>query len=198
MRKNPDENNPQAIWTGQKRRHAIMSAEEVQQRVRHYQRRLRREGIIASVLSIIAVGVCVTLIATSHPAAGVVAVLAILVLLGLGAEAYKSYKTRKSIWPWLPAIAMTDRVPTVSIAFYRKGLERKRRSYTLPSFDVQILVLVLGASYIRYRAVIPMYFYVLLGVCIALIVFARRREANKVLREIRELDVFERGSEGQE
>src|SRR6266516_7893499 len=168
MTLNPDANDPKKIWKNQKRERPTMSTQEVQSRVRKFQVKARREAIIAFVLSLATVALCIVIVASHHPAGLIALAAATLLLAGLGREMVVFRKTHKRIWPWLPSIAMTDRVPTACVDFYRRGLQRQVQGQAIRYMDLFILIGVLVASFFRLPGLIPIYFYVLVAICIGL------------------------------
>jgi Flp pilus assembly protein TadB len=191
MTRNPGANDPKTLWRNQEKENRMISAREVREKVRKYNAKIRREGIVAFVLSLGALVFCGVIIVSGHPASVVVAAMAVLLLLGQSREMFVAYKARKNIWPWLPATA--DTLSTACIDFYRQGLERQQRNYTNASvvFIFAAVFLVMTIALIQRGS--PVFANALIFVCIGLIFFARRREARKVQREIDALDAFEDG-----
>lgn len=191
MTLNPDAEDPKIIWKNQKRERPTTSAQEVQNRVRKYRVKARREAIIAFVLSLATVAFCVVVVASHHPAAPIALAAATLLLAALGREMLVFRKTHNRIWPWLPRIAMTDRVPTACVDFYRRGLQRQIQGRAMRYADLFILIGILVASLFSLPGQIPIYFYVLVAICIGLMFLVRRRRARKIRLEIEALSSFE-------
>jgi Flp pilus assembly protein TadB len=184
MTYNSESDDPKAVWRGQPSDHRAMRSPEVREKIRKFEVHLRREGIVAAVLVAAALLCCFFLIVIGHPARIIAAAMGTLLLI-------VAYKNHRRMWPWLPPLDMASEAPASLMDCYRRDLERRRRAYAAPPWDQFLISGILVVAYIRYGGIIPIYFFFLLGVCVVLMFFARRREANKVRQELQRLDAFE-------
>jgi hypothetical protein len=171
------------IWQTQRREHTVMSESEVRVRSAMFQARVRRNLLLAFVLGLVLLvlcGIAIVQLRNLSPRviAGAMAIVAAVI----------TYKACQRIcWPQTvsPDLGLSG-----CLEFYRKELTTEYRTLVLKWRLLVAIVLFLWlTAYSLFRGPLPV--RLLLPSSLLLILVVRRREAQKLKRELAALNAFE-------
>ena len=173
------------IWQNQGRDHTTIPEEEVRAMADEFQTRVRRNLILAFVLSLVLLVLCAIALVKIRYVSARVIVVALMILIS--AITHKTYK--KILWP---QIVSPDMGLSACLAFYRKELGVQYRTFVLKWRLVVATVLFLWLTWnslvVRSRLVLR----IVLPSLLVLIFFIRRREAQQLKHEFAALNAFEK------
>jgi hypothetical protein len=174
------------IWQNQRREHTVMSESEVRVRSTMFQARVRRNLLLAFVLGLVLLVLCgIAMVQLRNLSPRVIAgAMAIVVAV----ITYKAYQ--RICWP---LTVSADLGLSGCLEFYRKELTTEYRTLVLKwrLLVAIVLFLWLTSFHLLFRGPLPV--RILLPSSLLLILVVRRREAQKLKRELAALNAFEQG-----
>jgi len=173
------------IWQSQRREHTVMSENEVRMRAVRFQVRVRRNLLLAFVLGLGLLVLCAIAIAQLGNLTSRIIAAAMLAVVAV--TTYKAYQ--RILWP---QTVSPDAGLNGCLKFYRKELTIEYRAIVL---KWRLLVAItfflwLTSFHFLFRGPLPV--RLLLPGSLLLILIGRRREAQKLKRELEALNAFER------
>jgi hypothetical protein len=184
MDTNSPDDNLRVIWREQRREHTIMSEAEVRTRAHAFQMRIHRNLLLAFVLCLGLLALCTMAIKelgnlTPRIIAGAMTVVIALI----------AFRTFRRIWS--PQILSPDIGRSACLEFYRNELRTEYRTLVL---KWRLLVAIAFFLWLTWNSLFrsPLLLRMLLPSSLVLILFVRRREAQKLKRELASVSAFER------
>jgi hypothetical protein len=183
MRTNPPDALP-LIWQSQRREHTVMSENEVRIRAEKFQVRVRRNLLLAFVLSLgllVLCGIAIAQLRNLTPR-----VISVAMMIVVAVVTFRTY--RRICWP---QPVSPDMGLSGCLEFYRKELTTEYRTLVLKWRLLAAIALFLWLTSFSslFRGPLPV--RILLPGSLLLILIVRRREAQKLKRELAALNAFE-------
>ena len=172
------------IWQNQRREHTVMSENEIRTRAARFQVRVRRNLLLAFVLGLALLFLCVTaIVQLGNLTPRVIAAAMVIVIAVITYRAYQ-----RILWPQMVS---ADTGLSGCLEFYRKELTTEYRTLVL---KWRLLVAIALFLWLTVNSLFrsPLLMRSLLPLSLVLILIIRRREAQKLKRELAALNTFEK------